>query len=626
MALLQISEPGETSLPHQRRLAVGIDLGTTNSLVAAVRSGTPEVLKDENNRLILPSVVVYEADGAISVGDIDALSQSTRSIVSSVKRIMGRSLSDVRAIRLPFELQAEDESKGMPFIPTVQGLQSPVEVSAEILKVLRRTAEKALADEIVGAVITVPAYFDDAQRQATKDAARLAGIHVFRLLNEPTAAALAYGLETGAEGIYVVFDLGGGTFDVSVLKLTKGVFEVVATGGDSQLGGDDFDRLLAQAWLSANGLSPDRLEHSHWRTLLGLARSSKEALLELDSDTKEISEVFELDAQTRLTLAISRKGFASLTMELVERALAACRQTLQDARLNPSDVQGVVMVGGSSRLLNVRLAVRHLFGDCLKDTIDPDQVVALGAASQAHLLAGNALASDGWLLLDVLALSLGIETMGGLAERILPRNTPIPVARAQEFTTFKDGQTSMAIHVVQGERETVADCRSLARFELKGIPPMVAGAARIRITFQVDADGLLQVSALETRSGVSAQIEVRPSYGLTDDEIASMLEQAVAHSREDMQQRAVREALLDLEQLLEAISAAIEQDGDLLSAQERQALDNEVTQARKVCASQDREALVAASERLGGLADPFAERRMNRAVSQALTGQSIENL
>ncbi|MDP4919237.1 MAG: Fe-S protein assembly chaperone HscA [Burkholderiaceae bacterium] len=626
MALLQISEPGETSLPHQRRLAVGIDLGTTNSLVAAVRSGTPEVLKDENNRLILPSVVVYEADGAISVGDIDVLSQSTRSIVSSVKRIMGRSLSDVRAIRLPFELQADDESKGMPFIPTVQGLQSPVEVSAEILKVLRRTAEKALADEIVGAVITVPAYFDDAQRQATKDAARLAGIHVFRLLNEPTAAALAYGLETGAEGTYVVFDLGGGTFDVSVLKLTKGVFEVVATGGDSQLGGDDFDRLLAQAWLSANGLSPDRLEHSHWRTLLGLARSSKEALLELDSDTKEISEVFELDAQTRLTLAISRQGFASLTMELVERALAACRQTLQDARLNPSDVQGVVMVGGSSRLLNVRLAVRHLFGDCLKDTIDPDQVVALGAASQAHLLAGNALASDGWLLLDVLALSLGIETMGGLAERILPRNTPIPVARAQEFTTFKDGQTSMAIHVVQGERETVADCRSLARFELKGIPPMVAGAARIRITFQVDADGLLQVSALETRSGVSAQIEVRPSYGLTDDEIASMLEQAVAHSREDMQQRAVREALLDLEQLLEAISAALEQDGDLLSAQERQALDNEVTQARKVCASQDREALVAASERLGGLADPFAERRMNRAVSQALTGQSIENL
>lgn len=626
MALLQISEPGETSLPHQRRLAIGIDLGTTNSLVAAVRSGAPEVLKDENNRLILPSVVVYEADGAISVGDIDALSQSTRSIVSSVKRIMGRSLSDVRAIRLPFELQADDESKGMPFIPTVQGLQSPVEVSAEILKVLRRTAEKALADEIVGAVITVPAYFDDAQRQATKDAARLAGIHVFRLLNEPTAAALAYGLETGAEGTYVVFDLGGGTFDVSVLKLTKGVFEVVATGGDSQLGGDDFDRLLAQAWLSANGLSPDRLEHSQWRTLLGLARSSKEALLELDSDTKEISKVFELDAQTRLTLAISRQGFAGLTMELVERALVACRQTLQDARLNPSDVQGVVMVGGSSRLLNVRLAVRHLFGDCLKDSIDPDQVVALGAASQAHLLAGNALASDGWLLLDVLALSLGIETMGGLAERILPRNTPIPVARAQEFTTFKDGQTSMAIHVVQGERETVADCRSLARFELKGIPPMVAGAARIRITFQVDADGLLQVSALETRSGVSAQIEVRPSYGLTDDEIASMLEQAVAHSREDMQQRAVREALLDLEQLLEAISAALEQDGDLLSAQERQALDNEVTQARKVCASQDREALVAASERLGGLADPFAERRMNRAVAQALTGQSIENL
>ena len=626
MALLQISEPGETSLPHQRRLAVGIDLGTTNSLVAAVRSGSPEVLKDENNRPILPSVVVYEADGAVSVGDIHALSQPTRSIVSSVKRIMGRSLSDVRAIRLPFELQADDESMGMPSIPTVQGLQSPVEVSAEILKALRRTAERALADEIVGAVITVPAYFDDAQRQATKDAARLAGIHVFRLLNEPTAAALAYGLETGAEGTYVVFDLGGGTFDVSVLKLTQGVFEVVATGGDSQLGGDDFDRLLAQAWLSAHGLSPDKLEHSQWRALLGLARSSKEALLELDSDTKEISEVFELDSQTRLTLAVSRQGFASLTMELVERALTACRQTLQDARLSPSDVQGVVMVGGSSRLLNVRLAVGHLFGDCLKDTIDPDQVVALGAASQAHLLAGNALASDGWLLLDVLALSLGIETMGGLAERILPRNTPIPVARAQEFTTFKDGQTSIAIHVVQGERETVADCRSLARFELKGIPPMVAGAARIRITFQVDADGLLQVSALETRSGVSAQIEVRPSYGLTDDEIASMLEQAVAHSREDMQQRAVREALLDLEQLIEAISAALEQDGDLLSAQERQALDNEITQARKVCASQDREALVAASERLGGLADPFAERRMNRAVAQALTGQSIENL
>lgn len=626
MALLQISEPGETSLPHQRRLAVGIDLGTTNSLVAAVRSGAPEVLKDENSRSILPSVVVYGDDGSISVGAVDSSAPLGSSVVSSVKRIMGRSLADVRAIRLPFELQADDESKGMPFIPTVQGLRSPVEVSAEILKALRRTAEKALADEIVGAVITVPAYFDDAQRQATKDAARLAGIHVFRLLNEPTAAALAYGLETGAEGTYVVFDLGGGTFDVSVLKLTQGVFEVVATGGDSQLGGDDFDRLLAQAWLSNNGLSADALDHTQWRALLKLARSSKEALLHLDSDAQEVSEVFELDAKTRLTLAISRQLFANLTADLVDRALKACHQTLQDAQLNPADVHGVVMVGGSSRLLNVRQAVQSLFGDCLKDSIDPDQVVALGAASQAHLLAGNALASDGWLLLDVLPLSLGIETMGGLAERILPRNTPIPVARAQEFTTFKDGQTSMAIHVVQGERETVADCRSLARFELKGIPPMVAGAARIRITFQVDADGLLQVSALETRSGVSAQIEVRPSYGLTDDEIASMLEQAVANSRDDMQQRALREAQIDLQQLIEAISAALEQDGDLLSAEERQALISEIDQARKVCGAGDRDALVSASERLGGLADPFAERRMNRAVAQALTGQSIENL
>ncbi len=626
MALLQISEPGEASLPHQRRLAVGIDLGTTNSLVAAVRSGSPEVLKDEGGRTILPSVVVYQEDGSISVGTPEVFNSSQASIISSVKRIMGRSLSDVRAIKLPFELQADDATKGMPLIPTPIGSQSPVEVSAEILKALRRTAEKALADEIVGAVITVPAYFDDAQRQATKDAARLAGIHVFRLLNEPTAAALAYGLETGAEGTYVVFDLGGGTFDISVLKLSQGVFEVIATGGDSQLGGDDFDRLLAQAWLSSQGLSPDRLSNAQWRNLLKIARSSKEALRELDSDSQEVNQVFELDDQTRLTFAISREAFARLTLPLVEKAVASCRQTLQDARLSPEDVQGVVMVGGSTRLCNVRQAVRDLFGDCLKDTLDPDQVVALGAASQAYVLAGNALSGDSWLLLDVLPLSLGIETMGGLAERILPRNTPIPVARAQEFTTFKDGQTSMAIHVVQGERETVADCRSLARFDLKGIPPMVAGAARIRITFQVDVDGLLQVSALETGSGVSAQVEVRPSYGLTDDEIATMLEQAVANSREDMQQRAIREAQIDLQQLIEALSAALDQDGDLLTALERQALDDEIYQARQVCGSADRQALLGAVERLGALADPFAERRMDRAVGQALTGQSIEDL
>jgi molecular chaperone HscA len=626
MALLQISEPGESSLPHQRRLAVGIDLGTTNSLVAAVRSGTPEVLKDEAGRSILPSVVRYLANGVIEVGCAAPQPDLQATVVSSVKRIMGRSLSDVRSIRLPFALQADDASKGMPLVPTAQGPQSPVQVSAEILKALRGTAEKALADDIVGAVITVPAYFDDAQRQATKDAARLAGIHVFRLLNEPTAAALAYGLETGAEGTYVVFDLGGGTFDVSVLKLTQGVFEVVATGGDSQLGGDDFDRAIAESWLSAQSLSADILSHSDWRLLLECARSSKEALGSLASDTAEIVQTFVLSDQRSFACGLSRQVFANLTAHLVERSLSACRQTMQDARLGPNQVQGVVMVGGSTRLFTIRQAVRHYFGDCLKDSLDPDQVVALGAASQAHLLAGNTMASESWLLLDVLPLSLGLETMGGLAERILPRNTPIPVARAQEFTTFKDGQTSMAIHVVQGERETVADCRSLARFELKGIPPMVAGAARIRITFQVDADGLLQVSALETRSGVSAQIEVRPSYGLSDDAIASMLEQAVTHSRDDMQQRALREAQIDLQQLIEALSAALQVDADLLTAQEQRALEAEIRQARDVCGAGDRDALLAATERLGKLADPFAERRMNRAVSQALTGQSIENL
>ena len=627
MALLQIAEPGESTVPHQRRLAVGIDLGTTHSLVAAVRSGLPEVLPAADGSKLLPSVVRYRSDGSKEVGEaaLLAAAQDPLNTVVSVKRLMGRGRMDALRQRSPYRL-AGDEQDGtsMVRILTEGGAMSPVEVSADILRVLRDRAEATLGDELVGAVITVPAYFDDAQRQATKDAATLACLHVLRLLNEPTAAAIAYGLESGAEGVYVVFDLGGGTFDVSILRLSKGVFEVVATGGDAELGGDDFDATLADHWLRSWGLDRDALSSSEWRSLLRLARRLKESLCESVNDQTLVSQEWMRDDGSRPLALTSRQAFKELTAPLVERALSVCAGVLHDAGLNRDQIQGVVLVGGSTRLLNVREAAQNFFGQEPLAHINPDEVVAVGAALQAHLLAGNRPGGEDWLLLDVLPLSLGLETMGGLAEKVIPRNTPIPVARAQEFTTFKEGQAAMAIHVVQGEREVVSECRSLARFELRGIPPMAAGAARIRVSFQVDADGLLSVSAQEKTSGVSAHVEVKPSYGLGDGEIAQMLEDAMTHAGSDMRARALREHQVELRQLIESLSEALAADADLLSHSERVELEAAMSAGRQVCGGDHLDAIKNALDGLGRLSGPFAERRMNRAVSQALKGKSIQ--
>jgi len=618
MALLQIAEPGMSTAPHQHRLAVGIDLGTTNSLVATVRHGLPEVLADAQGRALLPSVVRYRGAG-VEVGHGAQAQQAgdPRNTISSVKRIMGRGVKDVaHAENLPYDFV---DAPGMLQLRTVAGAKSPVEVSAEILKVLRERAEASLGGPLVGAVITVPAYFDDAQRQATRDAARLAGLNVLRLLNEPTAAALAYGLDNEAEGVFAVYDLGGGTFDVSVLRLRKGVFEVLATGGDSALGGDDFDHrlycwILEQANLSL--LAPEDQS-----LLTARARAAKERLSSKGKATIQA----RLSDGRWVNLSISAEGFASMTQHLVAKTLEATRQALRDAQLKPADVKGVVLVGGATRMPHVRTAVADLFGQAPLTNIDPDQVVALGAAMQANLLAGNR-GGDDWLLLDVIPLSLGLETMGGLVEKVIPRNSTIPVARAQEFTTFKDGQTAMAIHVLQGERELVDHCRSLARFELRGIPPMVAGAARIRVTFQVDADGLLEVTAMETASAVQARVEVKPSYGLGDEDIARMLQDSMGTAEADLQARALREQQVDAQRLIEATAAALAADADLLGAAEFAEVEARLAALRAVAAGDDAEAIKAAVDALAHATEEFAARRMDRSIRAALAGRRVDEV
>ena len=617
MVLLQIAEPGQTPQPHQRRLAVGIDLGTTNSLVAAVRSGVAAPLADAEGRLILPSAVRYLAD-RVEVGESvrrGASADPLNSIIS-VKRLMGRGLEDVKQLggQLPYRF-TQGESH-MPFIETVQGPKSPVEVSAEILRSLRQRAEATLGGELVGAVITVPAYFDDAQRQATKDAARLAGLHVLRLLNEPTAAAVAYGLDKNAEGVVAIYDLGGGTFDISILRLTRGVFEVLATGGDSALGGDDFDHATAGWIIQQAGVSDD-LDPGSQRQLLQAACAAKEALT-----LNESVEVAYGDWRGKL----DRSQLDALIEPFVARSLKACRRAVRDSGIELEDIGAVVMVGGSTRVPRVRQAVGELFGREPLVDIDPDQVVAIGAAIQADALAGNKRGEE-LLLLDVIPLSLGLETMGGLMEKVIPRNTTIPVARAQEFTTYKDGQTAMMIHVLQGERELVKDCRSLARFELRGIPPMVAGAAKIRVSFQVDADGLLAVSAREMRSGVEASIQVKPSYGLTDGEIARMLQDSFQYAGDDMNARALREQQVEAQRLLEAVRSALDADGErLLDADERLAIEASMDTLRELAAGSDTAAIEQQIKRLSQVTDAFAARRMDASVKAALAGRRLNEI
>ncbi|HUW50904.1 MAG TPA: Fe-S protein assembly chaperone HscA [Sulfuricella sp.] len=618
MALLQIAEPGMSAAPHQHRLAVGIDLGTTNSLVATVRSGMSVVLHDETGRALLPSVVRYHADGSTDVGYPAQAMQSSdpHNTIVSVKRFMGRGLRDLNDVgSMPYQFV---DAPGMVQLKTAAGVKSPVEVSAEILKVLRDRAERALGGDLVGAVITVPAYFDDAQRQATKDAARLAGLNVLRLLNEPTAAAVAYGLDNAAEGVYAVYDLGGGTFDISILRLSKGVFEVLSTNGDSALGGDDFDHrvycwILERAKLSA-------MKPQDARLLLTRAREAKEDLT-LRSEVR-INAVLGTGEIVDLTL--TAEIFADITASLVSKTLVPTRKALRDANLAPEDVKGVVMVGGATRMPQIQHAVGQFFRQEPLNNLDPDRVVALGAAIQANVLAGNR-SDDEWLLLDVIPLSLGLETMGGLVEKVIPRNSTIPVARAQEFTTYKDGQTAMSIHVVQGERELVSDCRSLAKFELRGIPPMVAGGARIRVTFQVDADGLLSVSAREKSNGVEASIVVKPSYGLSDDEIARMLRTSQENAKTDMAARALREQQVEAGRLIEAIEAALNENGDsLLSAAERAEIDEGMAALRLAMKDQGHQLIKAQIEKLNHISEAFAARRMDQGVKKAMTGHKLE--
>jgi len=620
MALLQISEPGLSAAPHQHRLAVGIDLGTTNSLVATVRNGISVVLNDEQGSALLPSVVRYLEDGIVQVGITAQAQQSTdpQNTIVSVKRFMGRGLKDVgEVIDLPYRFV---DSPGMVQLRTVAGVKSPVEVSAEILNVLRDRAERSLGGELVGAVITVPAYFDDAQRQATKDAAKLAGLNVLRLLNEPTAAAIAYGLDNASEGVYAVYDLGGGTFDVSILRLSKGVFEVLATNGDSALGGDDFDQRIYCWILEKAGLS--QLDAKDTRLLLTHSRAAKEQLTEhVQTQVTAVLSGGEL-----VDVTLTRDDFYAMTQNLLARTLQPTRKALRDAKLSVEEVKGVVMVGGSTRMPQVQRAVAELFKQTPLTNLDPDKVVALGAAIQANVLAGNRSADD-WLLLDVIPLSLGIETMGGLSEKVIPRNSTIPSARAQEFTTFKDGQTAMSIHVVQGERELVSDCRSLAKFELRGIPAMVAGSARIRVTFQVDADGLLSVTAREMNSGVESSVTVKPSYGLSEGEITRMLQDGNQHARDDMQARALRELQTEAAQLLEAVDNALQLDGEaLLDAESQLRIRNSMEALRGVVSGSDNSAIKRAVEALNQATVIFAQARMDRSVSTALKGHNLSEL
>ena len=618
MALLQISEPGGAPDPHQRRIAVGIDLGTTHSLVAAVRHGVAECLPDEAGRVILPSAVRYLPEGRRQIGH-DALAAAAidpRNTIVSVKRFMGRGLADLAERgKLPYDF---DESPGMVRLHTVDGLKSPVEVSAELLATLRYRAEDSFADDLFGAVITVPAYFDDAQRQATKDAAELAGLHVLRLINEPTAAAIAYGLEHGSEGLYAVYDLGGGTFDISLLRLSAGVFEVVATGGDSALGGDDFDHLLADWALAKAGVTVDTPQDK--RAVLVAARAAKEKL----STTDHANVACPLQGG-ELSVRVTRADFEALSRPLLDRTAAALRKVLRDAKAERSEVQGVVMVGGSTRMPMVQALVAEYFGKPPLTDLNPDEVVALGAAIQANALAGNA-GADELLLLDVIPLSLGLETMGGLVERIVPRNSSIPTSRAQDFTTFKDGQTAMAIHVLQGEREQVEHCRSLARFELRGIPPMAAGAAHIRVSFQVDADGLLSVSAREESSGVEAAVTVKPSYGLEDSEIARMLSESFSTAEADMLDRSLRESRVEAERMLLAAASALAADGDLLSADERAQIEALCREVQAVREQGDHHIIDAAVEALAKGTEAFAAERMNRGIRQALAGRRVEDM
>lgn len=617
MALLQIAEPGQSTAPHKHRLAVGIDLGTTNSLVATVQSGKARTLPDAAGRHLLPSVVRYFSDGERRVGveARAAAAEDPLNTIVSVKRLMGRGISDVKTLgsELPYRFAGSD--KGMPYLLTAAGEKSPVQVSADILAVLRARAEAALGGELTGAVITVPAYFDDAQRQATKDAAQLAGLKLLRLLNEPTAAAVAYGLDQGAEGVHAIYDLGGGTFDISILRLHKGVFEVLATGGDSALGGDDFDHAIAR-WVlvQAGEENPDARQQ---RALLQASCAAKEALTSVQE-----AKVAYGDRQ----FTLDRAQFEALVAPLVERTLKACRRTLRDAGIKTEAVQEVVMVGGSTRVPLVREKVEAFFGRAPLTSIDPDRVVAIGAAIQADVLAGNKPDSD-MLLLDVIPLSLGLETMGGLVEKIIPRNTTIPAARAQEFTTFKDGQTAMGIHVLQGERDLVSDCRSLARFDLRGIPPMVAGAARIRVVFQVDADGLLNVSAEETTSGVRSEIAVKPSYGLAEEEVARMLKEAMAAAEADKSARMLAEEKVEGERLLLALEGALKEDGEsLLDAAERSQIELAILELREAMAGSDLIAIRAGVKALNEVTEPFAGRRMSASVRQALAGRRIDEI
>ncbi|MBB3101901.1 Fe-S protein assembly chaperone HscA [Azomonas macrocytogenes] len=618
MALLQIAEPGQSPQPHERRLAVGIDLGTTNSLVAALRSGVAEPLPDADGNVIVPSAVRYLADH-VEVGRSakDAVQDDPFNTVVSVKRLMGRGLADVKQLgeQLPYRFVAGESQ--MPCIETVQGVKSPVEISAEILRVLRLRAEASLGGELVGAVITVPAYFDDAQRQATKDAARIAGLNVLRLLNEPTAAAVAYGLDRQAEGLVAIYDLGGGTFDISILRLTRGVFEVLATGGDSALGGDDFDHAIADWILAQAGVSSD-LAPGAQRTLLKIACDTKEALSTTESVALEYGG---------WRGSLGRAVFEELIESLIARSLKACRRAIRDADIDAQAIGAVVMVGGSTRVPRVRQAVGELFGRQPLTDIDPDKVVAIGAAIQADTLAGNGRDGSELLLLDVIPLSLGLETMGGLMEKIIPRNTTIPVARAQDFTTYKDGQTAMMVHVLQGERELVTDCRSLARFELHGIPPMVAGAAKIRVTFQVDADGLLNVAARELASGIEATIQVKPSYGLTDGEIARMLEESLDKAGADKAMRALRERQVEARRLLEAVAGALQADGErLLDAEERAAIELQISELQQALDGQDGDLLARRTKSLSDITDAFAARRMDASVQAALAGRRLDDI
>lgn len=618
MALFQIAEPGLSAAPHEHRLAVGIDLGTTNSLAATVKSGEPVVLADEAGRQLLPSVVRYLKDGSVETG-WDALAHAEsdpRNTVYSAKRLLARGRSELKTLPvLPYEIV---DAPGGVAIRTVQGDKSPVEVSAEILKTLAKRAETQLGGELTGAVITVPAYFDDAQRQATKDAARLANLSVLRLLNEPTAAALAYGLDNGAEGVYLVYDLGGGTFDVSLLKLSRGVFEVLGTGGNAALGGDDFDHAVVD-W-AVSQLGSVELTAEDRRQLLDRAKAAKEAL----TDTPETVLKLELSSGTH-AFTLTRVIFDQLTKSLVDETLEAVANVLRDAKLEKDQIKGVVLVGGSTRMPCVRREVEAYFGFAPLTGIDPDCVVAVGAAMQANKLAGNTAEGEDWLLLDVTPLSLGIETMGGLVEKIIPRNSPIPVARAQDFTTFRDGQTAMAVHVVQGEREVVDACRSLARFELRGIPPMAAGAARIRVTFQVDADVLLSVSAREMTSGAEASIVVKPSYGLTDEEIVRMLQEGNSSAEADMQARKLREEQVEAKRLLESTASALTQDGDLLSPEEQSEIDRLARAVGSAINGTDADMIHKAVEALSKGTEAFAERRMDRSIRAALAGRSVND-